>query len=146
MTFHPDALTVRSLGRWALCCLVGLTCAVTGSAQPLRDPTVAPVAAGLSGPDAAQREDVLKSGSISVLTRQGVRYLMHGTRLYAVGQRIGQARIERIAETEIWLREGGQLQKVQVFSGVQRHAAVAPVAPQKPSVAPVMVRPAQTTP
>jgi hypothetical protein len=36
---------------------------------------------------------------------------------------LGQARIERISETEVWLREAGQLKKISVFSGVQRRVA-----------------------
>lgn len=102
------------------------------SAQPLRDPTVAPAAAGMSGDAAPRPETTLKTGSISVLARDGVHYLMLGTRLYGVGQHIGQARLERITETEVWLREAGQLQKIQVFSGVQRRAATAPQAPKMP--------------
>ncbi len=102
------------------------------SAQPLRDPTVAPAAAGMSGDAAPRPEKTLKTGSISVLTRDGVHYLMLGTRLYGVGQHIGQARVERITETEVWLREAGQLQKIQVFSGIQRRAAMAPQAPKMP--------------
>lgn len=130
--------------------LLSISTSATG--QALRDPTVAPAAAGMSGSGEARHDESLSSGSISVMTRDGVHYLMHGTRLYATGQRIGTARIERISETEIWLRDGGQLQKIPVFNGVQRRAAVAavapiaPVTPKKPSVAPVLVRPAKITP
>ena len=123
-----------------------LSVSTAAKAQALRDPTVAPTAAGLSSAGEVQHDETLKSGSISVMTRDGVHYLMHGTRLYAKGQRMGSARIERITETEVWLREDGQLQKIPVFVGVQRHAAVAPVAPKKPSVAPVLVRPAKIAP
>jgi hypothetical protein len=134
------------LACFAAALLIGSTAA---TAQTLRDPTVAPAAAGVSDAGGVQQDESLKSGSISVMTRDGVHYLMHGTRLYTTGQRIGTARIERISETEIWLRDGGQLQKIPVFNGVQRRAAVAPVtpiAPKKPSVAPVLVRPAKITP
>lgn len=133
----------------ACCAIALLSTSTSATAQALRDPTLAPVAAGMSDAGQTRHDESLTSGSISVMTRDGVHYLMHGTRLYAKGQRIGSARIERISETEVWLRDGGQLQKIPVFTGVQRRAAVAPdtpVAPKKPSVAPVMVRPAKITP
>ena len=146
MTRKPG--TVKS-GRSSLFAWFGmamLSMAAAVPAQTLRDPTVAPAAAGLSEGSASRPEELLTPGSVSVLVRDGVHYLIHGTRLYATGQRIGQVRIERISETEVWLREGGKLQKIQIFNGVQRRAAVAPVAPKKPSVAPVLVRPAKMTP
>jgi hypothetical protein len=136
--------TFASCLTWFAAALLSISTSVT--AQALRDPTVAPAAAGMSDSGEVRHDESLTSGSISVMTRDGVHYLMHGTRLYATGQRIGTARIERISETEVWLRDGGQLQKIQVFNGVQRRAAVAPVAPKKPSVAPVLVRPAKITP
>jgi hypothetical protein len=129
-----------------MACFASALLSVSAAAQILRDPTVAPAAAGLSDSAEVRLDDTLQSGSISVMIRDGVHYLMHGTRLYTVGQRMGSARIERISETEVWLQEDGQLKKIPVFIGVQRHAAVAPVAPKKPSVAPVLVRPAKTTP
>jgi hypothetical protein len=60
---------------------------------------------------------------MAVLVRQGVPYLVVGTRLYAKGQKVGQARIERITETEVWLREAGALRKVPVFGGIQRQVS-----------------------
>ncbi len=144
MTIRPETVFLKASCRLGLCSLVWL--ATAASAQSLRDPTVAPAAAGLSEAGVTQHEDTLKLGSISVLTRQGVHYLMHGTRLYAAGQTIGQARIERISETEVWLREGGRLQKIQVFSGVQRHPATVSVDSKKPTTAPVLVRPAKKMP
>ena len=35
---------------------------------------------------------------------------------------LGSARIERISETEVWLREGGELRRVQQFAGIVRRA------------------------
>lgn len=146
MNLSPNLLPCQAVAQWACCAAVAMSLATAVSAQSLRDPTVAPAAAGLVGDAAPTPEETLKPGSISVLKRDGVHYLMLGTRLYGVGQRIGQVRVERIAETEVWLREAGQLKKIQVFSGVQRRAALAPQAPKKSPVAPVLVRPAQNTP
>jgi hypothetical protein len=57
------------------------------------------------------------------MVQNGQPYLVVGTRLYAVGQKVGAATLERITETEIWLREVGQLTKVQRFAGIQRTVA-----------------------
>lgn len=146
MTWTPSHLLRQVSGSCLLWTAMCFGIASNALAQPLRDPTVAPAAAGMAGSAGPQTEEILKTGSISVLKREGANYLMIGTRLYGVGQRIGPARIERILETEIWLREGGQLQKIQVFSIVQRRAAVPPLAPKKSAVAPQKVRPIQITP
>ena len=93
----------------------------TGAAQTLRDPTIPPAEAGAGvtlpgGP----KSPASTQGPMSVIVRNGKAYVMVGTRLYAVGQKLGQARIERISETEIWLREDGVLRKVPQFAGIQR--------------------------
>jgi hypothetical protein len=63
-------------------------------------------------------------GGKAIVVRDGVTYLVDGTRLYAKGDSLGQARIVRISETEVWLNEAGQLKKIPVFSGVERRVAV----------------------
>jgi len=146
MTLIPSQLLRRVAGRCLLWSALCFGIATSTFAQPLRDPTLAPAAAGVASSSGPQREEILKTGSISVLKRDGAHYLMIGTRLYGVGQRIGQVRVERTTETEIWLREGGQLQKIKVYSGVQRHAGVPPPTSKKPAVAPLTVRPAQIKP
>jgi hypothetical protein len=37
-----------------------------------------------------------------------------------VGQMLGGERIERISETEVWLRAGTHTRKLALFEGVQR--------------------------
>lgn len=107
--------------------LLALTCvSAVSHAQTLRDPTVAPAAAravrDVSAPARANTLGV-ESGSVAVLVRAGTPYLVLGTRLYATGQQVGAARIERITETEIWLREAGQINKIKVYQGVERRLA-----------------------
>lgn len=99
-------------------------------AQSLRDPTLPPVEAGLSDKalSGASASADSESGAMTVIVRNGRPFLAVGTRLYATGQKLGQARIERITETEIWLREGGVLRKVAQFSGIQRRVVPAVVA------------------
>ena len=35
----------------------------------------------------------------------------------------GAFTVERIGETEVWLRNGKELRKIQRFSGIERHTA-----------------------
>jgi hypothetical protein len=94
------------------------------SAQTLRDPTVAPPDAGLSGSPTGEKTPAIATGALSILVRDGKAFLLVGTRLYAQGQALGSARIERISETEVWLREDGALRRLPQFSGITRHAAM----------------------
>ena len=96
------------------------------AAQPLRDPTVPPASAS-SAPAAAGREPLSGGGPMAVIVREGRPFLVVGTRLYGQGQMLGGARIERILETEVWLREGKTVRKQAIFSGIERRPAI-PVA------------------
>ena len=93
-------------------------------AQGSRDPTVPPEGAGLdSTSSSASRPAGIESGAFTIIVRNGVPSLVVGTRLYTRGQKLGNATIERIAETEVWLREGRVLRKVSQFKGIERRAA-----------------------
>ena len=100
------------------------------NAQTQRDPTVPPVEAGEYSSSAVSksRGKDIEPGVMALIVRNGRSYLAVGTRLYAQGQKIGLARIERISETEVWLREGGVLRKVSQFPGIQRRAVTPVVA------------------
>ncbi len=126
--------------RWLMrvCCLVLLIpCCALVSAQTLRDPTQPPATEAPAAAGTAQPAPAVQSGGMAVLVRQGVPYLVVGTRLYAKGQTVGLARIERITETEVWLREAGVVRKVQVFGGIQRQLSKpALVTPSRSSSSP----------
>lgn len=92
--------------------------------QALRDPTQPPSEMG-AGPGAAASIGPLGSEGMAVIVREGKPFLVVGTRLYAPGQSVGSARIERITETEVWLREGKELRKLPRFAGIQRSAVAA---------------------
>lgn len=96
-------------------------------AQSLRDPTLPPMDAGFAGSAPSGKSLSFEPGAMTIIVRNGRPHLAVGTRLYAQGQNLGQARIERISETEVWLREGGVLRKVSQFPGIQRRTAM-PVA------------------
>ncbi len=106
---------------------MGLLMGFAVNAQALRDPTQAPAEAAASGsgpggvavPGSPSDED-----GVAVVVRGGKPFLVIGTRLYAVGQKIGPDRIERISETEVWLRNGTEVRKIQRFAGIQRRVAL----------------------
>lgn len=99
-------------------------------AQGLRDPTIPPAAAGLSegGKGSKNSDEEGLKGPISVLVVDGRAHVVVGTRLFAQGQKLSGARIERITETEVWLREGRDLRKVPIFQGIQRRTVVSATA------------------
>jgi hypothetical protein len=92
-------------------------------AQALRDPTVAPTQAEVGGAGQAPES----APGYAVIIQDGKPHLVVGTRLVPVGQKVGNARLERITETEIWFREGGQLRKEARFAGISRTVARPPV-------------------
>ena len=113
----------------SLHCLMGVLLGaafVTAGAQSLRDPTLPPAEAAVAGAPAGASTFGFDSSATAVIVRNGRSYLAVGTRLYAPGEKLGQARIERITETEVWLRERGVLRKVPLFGGIERRAAAAP--------------------
>lgn len=112
-----------------LMALLGVVSAGPSAAQSLRDPTLPPAAAGLGAtpdgapPGAAGHAGPAGLGALTVIVREGRPYLVVDTRLYAQGERWGQVRIERITETQVWLRESRTLHKLPRFAGIERRAS-----------------------
>jgi len=102
-------------------------------AQSLRDPTVPPADVRHDRGSAGASSTIVQPGSMAIVVRNGKSFLVLGTRLYAQGEKFGSATIERITETEVWLREGGVVRKVPQFSGIQRRTVTSAV---KPTCAP----------
>lgn len=96
-----------------------LAVAMPLSAPAQRDPTVPPLGSGDGGGPAKPRAS---QGGWPVVVVDGRVHIAVGTRLYAEGQMLGKARIERITETEVWLREGRELRKVPLYAGVVRRS------------------------
>lgn len=97
------------------------------NAQGLRDPTLPPAPTGLANPVTGEKSLSSDRGPLTIVVREGRRYVVLGTRLYAQGQRFGEARVERISETEVWFLEKGVVHKVSRFPDILRRSA-APVA------------------
>jgi hypothetical protein len=99
--------------------------------QSLRDPTLPPQEtarpdSGSPGTSPGTSLGIEFDG-MTIIVRNGRAHLVIGSQFYTQGDKIGEARIERITETEIWLREGDVLRKVSKFPGIQRRA-VTPLA------------------
>lgn len=99
---------------WAL-----LACVLPLAAQEGRDPTIAPGESAAVGPSPVGEE------GMTVLVRDGKSFLVVGTRLYTVGDKVGMMRVDRITESEVWLHDGRALIKVQRFAGIERTAVPA---------------------
>lgn len=109
-----------------------LLCGLSVLAQDGRDPTRPP------GEAAAVNAPAMGVEGMTVLVRDGKPYLVVGTRLYAVGDKVGLMRVERISEAEVWLHDGRTLIKVPRFAGIERNAVPAKPAtcvPNPPSTA-----------
>ena len=90
------------------------------AAANLRDPTLPPSEKAVASDSVVGSTLGIESGTVFIVVRNGVPRLMIDGSLYAQGEKIGRLSIERITETEIWLREGGVFRKVTPFSGIQR--------------------------
>ena len=126
---------------------VGLALALAGpgvQAQVLRDPTQAPQEMGAAdGSVVPAQNSPLGNQGVAVVVRNGQSFLVVGTRLVAVGQMVGSQRLDRITETEVWLRDGKEVRKIQRFSGIQRSQSkpISDCGPQKTSKPVVCNRP-----
>lgn len=130
-----------------LASLVQLAQAQGAPTAPLRDPTVAPNAVvsdagGLDALSAGGMPLPLGVSGSNVVVREGKSYLVVGSRLVAPGQTVENYKLERITETEIWLRDASGLTKVARFAGVQRQATPT----QCPTAKPATKKPAQKAP
>ena len=89
-------------------------------AQNLRDPFVAPNQASAASDAPTPMQSSLGVEGTSVIVRDGKAGLVQGTRIVFPGQKWGRWTLERITETEVWLRDGTKLRKLPRFSGIQR--------------------------
>ena len=89
-----------------------------------RPPAPAPSAplAGQAAADGAWRPRYL-------IASDGKRWLVQNGRRHGVGDALGAARIERIDDDAVWLREAGRLTRVPLFGGVAKKASTSPVQP-----------------
>lgn len=118
--FNPS--TARLVLLPALMVLCGLTPALAQERDPTEPPAQVFGAAG--GVTSTSPKNPWGNEGTAVVVRDGKSYLVVDTRLYAPGQKVGPWRIERITETEVWLKDGAVRRKVPRFDGIERRQAV----------------------
>jgi hypothetical protein len=119
----------------ALPMLLAATLLAAGAQEARRDPTELPSAlrASLAAAQAAAAASGVPAGETvirQVVFAEGRAYVVQRGRRYAVGEQLDGARIERITEQAVWLRESGQLRREPLYGGVEKRApaAAAPAA------------------
>ena len=99
------------------------------TAPPLRDPMQPPPA--LQAPLRSNSSDgapaAVQITPRHLMTIGGRRYLIDGGRRLGVGDMLGSARIERIDDGAVWLREAGELRQVSLFGGIVKRALPPPL-------------------
>lgn len=122
--------------RWIALLLAALS-AQAQSQDASRDPTALPLtlrnamAAAASSP--ASGAEPAREGVRQVVFASGRGYVVQRGRRYAVGEQLDGARIERITEQAVWLREAGQLRREPLYGGVEKRPP-APPSPPKPAL------------
>ncbi len=87
-----------------------------------RDPTAWPEAlrSAMAASTPASGASAERAGIRQVIFSNGRGYVVQRGRRYAVGEQLDGARIERITEQAVWLREAGQLRRESLYSGVEK--------------------------
>ena len=104
-------LAQRAIFAWAIS-ISGLPAV----AQDARDPTVAPP----QNSSVTSTASLVGAEGMTVVMRDDKAYLVVGTRLYVPGDKVGAFSVERITETQVWLRDATKLVKVPRFAGIER--------------------------
>ena len=119
---------MRTLPALALLLAASLAGWEARAQDPGRDPTAwppalrsalapAPVASGAEPGEAAIRQVVFVDGR---------GYVVQRGRRYGVGAQLDGARIERITEQAVWLREAGQVRREPLYGGVEKRPPASP--------------------
>ena len=107
------------LAPWLLSLLA--LAATSLQAQTLRDPTRAPEVVGAPAPgsSAPAATQILRQ----LLVVDGRRYVVDGSRLRGVGDMLGAARIERIEDAAVVVRDAGGTRRLPLHAGVTKRPA-----------------------
>lgn len=98
--------------------LLMLAAAPAGFAESFSDPTRPPASLGLvqEGISAAASGPVLQS----VLISPGRRVAIISGKTVSIGEKFGEARVVKITESEVLLRNGTDLQTLKLFPGIEK--------------------------
>ena len=106
----------NKMARWAFYAWAISMSGLSAVAQDARDPTVAPP----QNSSATSTASPVGVEGMTVVMRDDKAYLVVGTRLYVPGDKVGAFSVERITETQVWLRDATKLVKVPRFAGIER--------------------------
>ena len=114
-------------------CLL-LAVALPAHADESRDPTVLPpalrsamaAASAASAASGASAPEAPGSTIRHVVFAGGRAYVVQRGRRYGIGEQLDGARIERITEQAVWLREAGQVRREPLYSGVEKRPPAPP--------------------
>lgn len=104
--------------------LLGVQALSASAQEPLRDPTQAPAAARLAGLPASEAGSAGTSTEPQhIMVLNGRPYLIVAGRRLGVGDPLGGARITRIGDGAVWLKEGGVTRRLSLYAGVEKRPA-----------------------
>lgn len=101
----------------------------TAQAQELRDPTSWPVGvqaptsnrASGTGPEAEASGPKIQQ----IVIADGRPYVIYGGRRYGVGAQFGDAKIMRIEDQAVWLRDASGTRRESLYPGIEKRASAA---------------------
>ena len=105
--------------------------------EPARDPTAWPpalrsaIAAAQAASAPASGVEPADNAIRQVVFTNGRAYVVQRGRRYGVGEQLEGARIERITEQAVWLREAGQVRREPLYGGVEKRSPPAAIASAK---------------
>lgn len=102
--------------------------------EPQRDPMAWPpalrsaiaAAQAASAASAAGGAEVPDNAIRQVVFSNGRGYVVVRGRRYGVGEQLDGARIERVTEQAVWMREAGQVRREPLYGGVEKRAPALP--------------------
>ena len=107
----------------ALLWLAALSALSAGAQDLPRDPTALPAAlraAAAASAASAPAAEATDNAIRQVIFAGGRAYVVQRGRRYGVGEHLDGARIERITEQAVWLREAGQVRREPLYGGVEK--------------------------
>ncbi|MBW8843855.1 MAG: hypothetical protein JF607_02605 [Burkholderiales bacterium] len=118
----------------ALLALAALLLAATtarAADESARDPTAWPPAlrsamAAASAASAASAVEPSDNAIRQVVFVNGHAYVVQRGRRFGIGELLDGARIERITEQAVWLREAGQVRREPLYGGVEKRLPAPP--------------------
>jgi len=132
-------------------CLIAvpLACGFSAAAQVpvLRDPMQPPVVAPRTELPTGTADAAPAAPTVRHLLVIGEkRWVLEGGRRHGIGDMLGSARIERIEDSAVIVRQGGALQRLPLYAGITKQAVAAPGAPVAASAASRQTRTALAAP